>query len=435
MTYLENIMSIKKKLSGLIILLVITGLTLEFSPYVLAPAVLGHSFSRKEFCKNLEDRWLAMQAEKGPEGKSRNYKQGIHSIHPYLGFVHNPGGAYNDFGFLGSDPLDSKDDDTLDVCLCGGSVAKLLFQLRGDYFTEKLRESPVFGNQKIRLFSVALGGFKQPQQMLSINYLFSLGVHFDLIVNLDGFNEVVLPYTDNMPFGINPSYPRHWDVLSRKSLDTEEQILLAEQAMARQKKDQLTVFFKESSLKYSNLALLVWKVLDNNKTNEIIAAEHALDKKMSERSLTYQSHGPAFAFADTTDYFMHEVNLWAEGSSLLHELSRSGKFDYFHFLQPNQYVPDSKELTKEELDMAYIEGPSDYKTAVRIGYPMLQKKGRELIKEGIAFADLSMMFRNVSQSVYNDKCCHFNEEGYELIVDEMVSFIENYYTANNLLKN
>ncbi|MDZ7742326.1 MAG: hypothetical protein U5Q03_11385 [Bacteroidota bacterium] len=428
-------MKIKKKLSGLIILLIIAGLTLELSPFILAPAVLGHSFSRKEYRKDLKDNWIAIHAEKGPGSKADNYKQGIHSIHPYLGFVHNPGGAYNDLGFLGPDPLDSAKDNTLNICLCGGSVAKLLFQLKGDYFAEKLRESDVFSGQEIRLFSVALGGFKQPQQMLSVNYLLSLGAHFDLIVNLDGFNEVVLPYTDNMSFDINPSYPRNWDVLSRKSLDTEEQILLGEQAMARHEKDQLTVLFVESPLKYSNLAMLFWKVLDNNKINKINSTERELDKLISEQSLDYQSTGPACAFADTNDYFRHEVKLWAEASALLYELSRSGKFNYFHFLQPNQYVPASKRLTKKELEIAYIEGASDYKTAVKIGYPMLQKKGMELIREGIAFKDLSMMFREVSETVYNDKCCHFNEHGYEMIADEMVSFIENYYTVNNLQKN
>jgi hypothetical protein len=104
-------------------------------------------------------------------------------------------------------------------------------------------------------------------------------------------------------------------------------------------------------------------------------------------------------------------------------LSRAGGFEYFHFLQPNQYDKGSKELTDEEMNMAYEQGPFAYKDAAEAGYPMLRDQGKVLASEGVNFIDLSMLFSAEKRTVYNDKCCHFNLLGYEMIADKICSEI------------
>jgi hypothetical protein len=42
-----------------------------------------------------------------------------------------------------------------------------------------------------------------------------------------------------------------------------------------------------------------------------------------------------------------------------------------------------------------------------------------LKKEGVNFTDLSLLFKNEKRTVYNDKCCHFNQLGYEMIADQI----------------
>ena len=422
----------KKRLSGILLLILIIGITLEFSPYLMAPVLLDHAFSRKEYRQQLKSEWQSLQAEQSDNKNEDQYRKGLHVIHPYLGFVHRPGNAYNELGFLGPNPMESASEDVLNVCLTGGSVAKLVFELKGEYLSEKLQQLASANNKIIRLYSLALGGFKQPQQLIAINYLLSLNAHFDMVINLDGFNEVVLPYSDNMQAKIHPSFPRNWNIISRKSLDFEQQILLAEQAMAREEKKEVLSAFISSPLKYSNLALLFWKVIDNNKNKQIISADEKLRKALRDKNTDYQLTGPDFPYADTNEYFENEVSIWGNASRQLNKLSQAKEFDYFHFLQPNQYVPGSKKLTRRELEIAYIKGPSKYKDGVQKGYPVLRKMGTELIREGIPFADLSMMFKNTEASVYNDQCCHFNEYGYEMIIDTMVSYIESYYLSRKI---
>ena len=61
---------------------------------------------------------------------------------------------------------------------------------------------------------------------------------------------------------------------------------------------------------------------------------------------------------------------------------------YFQFLQPNQYLPDSKPLSTEEQRIAY-EPDSPCRGVVEQGYPLLQAAGRNLRQAGVEFVDLS----------------------------------------------
>ena len=74
----------------------------------------------------------------------------------------------------------------------------------------------------------------------------------------------------------------------------------------------------------------------------------------------------------------------------------------------------------EELEIAYLE-MHPYRQGVVEGYPMLIERGAELAANGVAFHDLTRMFENNSEVLYSDKCCHFNEKGYNMIIDYMVA--------------
>jgi hypothetical protein len=95
-------------------------------------------------------------------------------------------------------------------------------------------------------------------------------------------------------------------------------------------------------------------------------------------------------------------------------LCRSAGTQYFHFLQPNQYVPDSKPLSREELDGAF-DPNHPYRPGVLNGYPLLSAAGRALQERGITFTDLTMLFSDCNETAYSDRCCHFNKLGNETI--------------------
>ena len=74
-------------------------------------------------------------------------------------------------------------------------------------------------------------------------------------------------------------------------------------------------------------------------------------------------------------------------------------------------------FTEEELEVAINPVQSPYKMAVELGYRELIGAGAELPGLGVAFQDLTPLFREEARSVYNDQCCHFNDLGYRLIAE------------------
>jgi len=49
-------------------------------------------------------------------------------------------------------------------------------------------------------------GFKQPQQLQVLTYFLSVGQEFDMVVNIDGFNDVVWALNNNAS-GLDISIP------------------------------------------------------------------------------------------------------------------------------------------------------------------------------------------------------------------------------------
>ncbi len=420
---------LKKRLQYFLFLLVIIPLTIELSPYVLSPLIYKQSFSRKNLRTELlgqYNRQLEKDVEHSKKSAENEYL-GDHILHPYLGFVNVPNENYNRFCFPGTDPITRKSADKVNLCLMGGSVALGLYNTSIDRLIEKLKASKYFKDKEISITLFALGGFKQPQQLLALNYFLSLGAQYDIVINLDGFNEIVLPFSDNLPSHVFPSYPRHWSIYSRKSLNSKVQLLLSKQVSLKEKQRSSDKFFVESYLYKSNFGLLFWGALNNDSKSSLFQLEAQLRTAISQSESDYQSTGPVETVSDTSRFFAEQAELWERSSTLIGGIGKTAGFDYFHYLQPNQYYQNSKELTEEELTIAYEHQPFAYKTAVQTGYPLLVKQGQQLLDNGINYFDLTLIFKNEKRTVYNDKCCHFNTLGYNLIADKIAQSIVDYF--------
>ena len=125
-------------------------------------------------------------------------------VHPYTGFVvlgetAVPGcytGGYECLqkvqGFADL-PMPKRSDSELHVAILGGSVA--VGTVNGtapNLYARLLGRLPQFQGKKINIHNLALGGYHQPQQLMSLAYYYSIGAEFDLVINLDGFNEVAV---------------------------------------------------------------------------------------------------------------------------------------------------------------------------------------------------------------------------------------------------
>jgi lysophospholipase L1-like esterase len=118
-------------------------------------------------------------------------------------------------------------------------------------------------------------------------------------------------------------------------------------------------------------------------------------------------HGREFP-ADMKSRFDGIVTNWAQSSLSIDAMCRARGIAYLHVLQPNLHDEGSKPLTAEERRTgtawpAWIEG-------AREGYPRLRAQGAALREKGIHFVDGSMIFRDVTETLYYD-AGHFNEAG------------------------
>jgi hypothetical protein len=406
----------RKRLFRLLFSVALFLVALELSPWLISPLNFGKGYSRGELKSELMAGWEVDTAKADTaSAAAENEYLGDALLHPYTGYTSVPHKEYNRFAFPGIDPLMKRSPDKVNIVITGGSVAMGLYGSSKEKIKARLKQDPAYKDKDIHIALFALGGFKQPQQLMALNYFLSQGGEYDMVINLDGFNEVVLPYADNLPFKVYPSYPRHWHIFSRKKLDQRAQLILAKQALLKEERLQNRKRLGGSFWRYSNFRLLLWKMGDLRREQEFFALESQLDEVMKTSESSFQSTGPSYEVPDTTQFFAEQALVWARCSRQMDALGKGMGFRYFHFLQPNQYVKESKPLTAEEKVNAIEEGPFDYKTGAISGYPFLIQEGEKLRQSGVAFTDLTPMFRNDNSTVYVDKCCHFNEHGYELI--------------------
>lgn len=363
-----------------------------------------------------------------------------HVLHPYLGYVRNHKKSkhifneqvvkipVNSHGFFGSSPLDKKEKDEIQIALMGGSVATELFLHSKYKLIETLRENEYFKNKKLKVISIALGGMKQPQQSLALNYFLVLGASFDIVINLDGFNEAALPYLENIPVKVYPFYPRFWHFYAAKAIDTDIAAMIGKGALIKEERESLRKAFSLQPLKHSSFFLTIWYALNKQKQNDFTKIHNQIRESLKLRLKSPQQTGPEYTFDSPGSLFKDSANIWKSSSLQMAKISKSNGIKYFHFLQPNQYLQNSKVFTEEEKKTALAGESQPFAEAVRKGYPFLLEAGERLKNSGIQFENLTAIFKKETQTIYKDFCCHYNQKGNDILATQIANFINNHYS-------
>ncbi len=359
-------------------------------------------------------------------GRTKQYQ---YILHPYLGFVYDRtyNAAVGPLGFVGDDILTHVAPEEYNVVVTGGSVAANFFVLTAMDFKKRLAAVPELAGKKINMACVAIAGYKQPQQLLAVNYLLSLGARIDLLVNIDGFNEITLPFNDNYPSGVFVFYPTMWKDLTDDLGDSRRRTLVGELSLTDWARTTLAGWFSSAVLDRSMIADLAWVLADdilNGKAKKIL---HELER--STGTLAAFQTGPPNQ-GDQGAIQDRLADNWAESSRLMHDLARSGRFAYVHVLQPNQYVPGSKPLSENEEKTAITRTPGVAETTAQ-GYGRLARRIPGLEQAGVHVLDATMIFENVREDLYFDTCCHFNARGNAILLDAVMAFLsEKVFAAS-----
>jgi hypothetical protein len=386
---------------------------------LVARGLLSISGSREEIARRLVDATLLSGPGLASLPNAGRVLEADEVVHPYVGYVLRPEKAVGSetlsldaLGFAGGgDFVTEPDPRRLVVGVFGGSVAKQFSAAGGPQ--RMLRDFA--GDREIVVATVAMGGYKQPQALLAFDYLLALGMHFDVVLLIDGLNEVVLPLVENANQGAFPFFPRLWAWrVASLDLATDVRSLIGEIAFRRDLRQSIARSLENSPLRHSGFVSLLWMILDR-RMSAAIEARRVQVQELRPKSLDYLATGPAWPTSGP-DLVQDLAEVWMRSARQMYALARDQGILFAHFLQPNQYVAGSKPFSAEESEH-FVLDQHPYRKAVERGYPQLQIALEKLRAAGVPSHSLIDVFAATQETVYSDDCCHLNQRGNDILAD------------------
>jgi hypothetical protein len=355
----------------------------------------------------------------------------IEVIHPYLGFVRDPDWS-PDTSYLGfpqksDDPL-LQSSNSITIAVFGGSVAEEVSTVGESAMESTLRKHGI----NARILTIAMGGYKQPQQVLALAYLLTHSAAFDVVLNIDGFNEVALPQADNLPKKVDPFYPRAW---YQRTVGLQDQVTLrltGRLAALQDDRRWWATIFRDIP-KFSIIRNLLWRAYDRVLERRIMGLNEQIRRSEPLRSNRFLTAGPDLQIDNETELYQQIAHHWKASSLLMKALCDANGITYMHILQPNQYFKTDRTLTQEERHTAFKEDHI-YRVGVEKGYPQLVAAGSDLVERGVNFHDLTKIYDDVPQTIYRDTCCHPNKQGYEIVAEYAANRIAEAIRSGSIKK-
>ncbi len=364
----------------------------------------------------------------------------VERLHPLFGYVLKQGAFTNEklklkvnkegFFSLYEYPFVKTNKNQVIIGVFGGSVANNFAV--DEYVTRrlsnKLKTYPEFANKEIIVLNFGNGGYKQPQQLLILNYFLALGQELDLVINIDGFNEVALSNLNNKAqVEIGMPSVQHIQPLTGLANNNLSPDAMSSIVQINEIKKQLKAGIDK--LQTCQLALchavtsLQVKQLVNNYQQAVVK----YDRQIKQSNPNTANSG--IVYIPKADFVLQDAaafdkmaSMWYQSSIGMNQILSSRKIKYFHFIQPNQYYPTKRAFTAKENEIA-IDQKSPYIEGVKKGYPVLLSKVDDLQKAGVNVFSAVNILDNTKETVYKDACCHYNSVGDEVLANYVSSSI------------
>lgn len=364
----------------------------------------------------------------------------VERLHPFFGYVLKQGAFTNErlklkvnkhgFFSLYEYPFVKSNKNQFIVGVFGGSVANNFAV--DEYVTRrlsnKLKTYPEFANKEIIVLNFGNGGYKQPQQLLILNYFLALGQQLDLVVNIDGFNEVALSNLNNKAqVEVGMPSVQHIQPLTGLANNNLSPEVMSSIVQISENKKQL----KEAVDKLQTCQLALCHAVTSLQVRQLVnsyqQAVVKYDRQVKNSNSDTANSG--IVYIPKADYVLKDAaafdkiaSMWYESSVTMNQILSSRKIKYFHLIQPNQYYPTKRVFTSKEKEIA-ISKDSPYIAGVKTGYPVLLSKVDDLQKAGVNVFSGVNILDNTKETVYKDACCHYNSVGEEVLANYVSSSI------------
>ncbi|MEG5055350.1 MULTISPECIES: hypothetical protein [unclassified Microcoleus] len=364
----------------------------------------------------------------------------VERLHPLFGYVLKQGAFTNEklklkvnkqgFFSLYEYPVVKTNKNQVIIGVFGGSVANnfAVAEYVNRRLSNKLKTYREFANKEIIVLNFGNGGYKQPQQLLILNYFLALGQELDIVINIDGFNEVALSNLNNKAqVEIGMPSVQHIQPLTGLASNNLSPEVMSSIVKINETKKQLKAGIDK--LQTCQLALchavtsLQVKQLVNNYQQAVLKYDSQVKPSNPDTANSSIVYIPkADSVLQDAAAFDKMASMWYQSSIGMNQILSSRKIKYFHFIQPNQYYPTKRAFTAKEKEIA-INTESPYIEGVKKGYPVLLSKVDDLQKAGVNVFSAVNILDNTKETVYKDACCHYNSVGDEVLANYVSSSI------------
>jgi hypothetical protein len=249
-----------------------------------------------------------------------------------------------------------------------------------------------------------------------MNYFLAVGQELDMVINIDGFNEVALSYLNNKA-GTEVSMPNDYIyspliALANRDFSTEQLELSLE---VLQLKDRVqNAVNRLSECRLATCYMLRWTQAKYflSQYGEKAQTLSELKREEGKGSLIYLKR--VEKPLDDPEALERIADLWFNSSLGMNGVLAARRIPYFEFIQPNQYYSTKRQFTEDERKIAFDE-KSQYKEGAIKGYPKLLDKVSSLQAAGVRVFNAVNVFDETRDIVYRDNCCHYNELGNEVL--------------------
>lgn len=336
-------------------------------------------------------------------------------LHPYFGYT----------AFVPSDtqsiirlwfPL-SQDalSNAFVVGLMGGSVAYQLYQ-SGGLQTALARHPAVTRGVMPHIIPLCYDGWRQPQPLICMILAQLEGVSFDLIINLDGFNEIMGGF-ENLFHRVPIAAPNAFmmarlHLLRFEMIDTTTLDCLAECKELVQREHRWLSISMIPPWCFSAFCQLVSMTMVRNIRERIMQLEDqwgwaCLGREDDSHCLMSKLQKGDFAKEMIIRY-------WLQSADAANALCQMGGIPYYHFLQPLNYCFDPRRIDGLGPQDEDISKTRDLQSAYNEMAVIAHKKP--------FMHDLSRYFAGGENQIFADMC-HVNDQGQIRLADAIVKHI------------
>jgi hypothetical protein len=365
-------------------------------------------------------------------------------LHPYFGPTHRHGYPFdipealrdstsaparlttNNFGFVSPRdyPFVKTGPNQFVIGIFGGSVGAWFCQVGANRLLDDLRANRYFKDRELVPLCLSHEGYKQPQQLLVLAYFLSIGQSFDLVVNIDGFNEVALSSLNDQR-GLDISMPSvmHLDplanLMNQATLTPEKLQSLAAIGRYQERVNDLIARMDRTRSAAINFVQRRLYISALNSYRLETVRFQSLPSNAAADSLLLAT--PSVTRRSEPAVFEDIARAWAGSSVLMHTLLTARGTPYVHVLQPNQYFT-SRSFTPEETRVARSDA-SPFKAGAEKGYPALIHAVTSGALKPVNFLNAVDAFDEERAPVYMDDCCHYTLRGNQLLAEVIARHI------------